>query len=299
MLSKILLAFSIVSNFATLLGFWMAYAASPATLQQTVGHVLILSGAIASILGYAALVWFVFRPKVGREIKRGASFYEDDPHYTTVRNHTFRNETVELDGKRFENCAFENATILFHGRAPTEMIDPTFTGSLQITTDDPAIKNFMGLSELLRSAPHVAKFDCVVVDEQGHEKQQLSSSRRLKFKPVPRPTDYEEAMSLRNELQRFLASLGQPPEFHPASASNLESGVRQAKLANAFEDRVRHTFEAEYAQRAKLLMHRLAATGQGDAELESALEQRYKTYKTIQRIVDRLNVLVSRLPRQP
>ncbi len=110
---------------------------------------------------------------------RGASFYEDDPHYTTVRNQKFRNQTVELDGKRFEDCEFENTTILFHGHAPTEMIGSVFSGSLQIVADDPAINNFVTLSESLRAAPHIAKFDCVLVDEHGHRKEQLGSWRFL------------------------------------------------------------------------------------------------------------------------
>jgi hypothetical protein len=180
-INKILIGFSIVCNFATLLGLWIAYAASPATLQHRVGSILILCGAITSILGYLAFAWFVMRGKIDREASRGASFSDDDPRYATVRNHTFRNETVELDGKRFEDCEFENSTILFHGRAPTEIIDPTFKGSLQIASDDPAINNFIGLSELLRRFPHVAKFDCVVIDDHGHKKQQLSSWTRVKF----------------------------------------------------------------------------------------------------------------------
>ena len=124
--------------------------------------------------------------------ERGPSFYEDDPHYKTVRGHKFRNETVELDGKRFEDCEFENSTILFHGNAPTEMIDPKFLGSLQIASDDPAINNFITISEVLRGVPHVAKFDCVAVDEQGHKKEHISSWTRVRFKPVTDAKDSPE-----------------------------------------------------------------------------------------------------------
>ena len=113
-----------------------------------------------------------------------AAFEEDNPHFKMVRNHKFTNETVELDGKRFEDCEFENTTILFHGNAPTELINPKFRGSLQILSDNPAINNFITLSEILRSAPHVAKFDCVSIDEAGHKKQAISSWTRLRFKPV-------------------------------------------------------------------------------------------------------------------
>jgi hypothetical protein len=62
MLTKILLAFTIVCNFATLFGLWVAYEASPATLQAQIGHALLLCGAVASILGYLAFAYFVMRP---------------------------------------------------------------------------------------------------------------------------------------------------------------------------------------------------------------------------------------------
>jgi hypothetical protein len=121
--------------------------------------------------------------------RRSASFYEDDPHFKTVRDHKFKNETVELDGKRFEDCEFVNSTIVFHGHAPTEIIDPKFLGSLQIETDDPAINNYITLSEIIRNMPTVAKFDCTRVDEHGHTKQDISSWTRVRFKPISEMKD--------------------------------------------------------------------------------------------------------------
>lgn len=49
-------------NFATLLGLWIAYEASPATMQARIGHVLLTCGALASILVYGAFAWFVMKP---------------------------------------------------------------------------------------------------------------------------------------------------------------------------------------------------------------------------------------------
>jgi len=65
MLTKILLAFTVVCNFATLLGLWIAYEASPATLQLKIGHVLAWSGAIASAILYFFVAWLVMHgPKM-------------------------------------------------------------------------------------------------------------------------------------------------------------------------------------------------------------------------------------------
>jgi len=62
MLRKGLLAFTIVSNFATLLGLWIAYQSAPAALQAKTGHLLLFSGAIASVVTYIAFAVFVMRP---------------------------------------------------------------------------------------------------------------------------------------------------------------------------------------------------------------------------------------------
>lgn len=70
MLAKTLLPFTIVCNFATLFGLWIAYEAAPATLQARIGHELLLWGAGASIVAYVAFAFLVMRPKIN-EAKDG------------------------------------------------------------------------------------------------------------------------------------------------------------------------------------------------------------------------------------
>lgn len=53
-----------------------------------------------------------------------------------VRDKTFKNETVELDGKRFTNCTFDGCVLKYSGgdteigsRCSTTGIRPRFTGA--------------------------------------------------------------------------------------------------------------------------------------------------------------------------
>jgi len=64
MLKKGLLVFSLVSNFATLVGLWLSYASAPATVQNKFASMLLVSGAFASTGGYIAFAWLVMRPLV-------------------------------------------------------------------------------------------------------------------------------------------------------------------------------------------------------------------------------------------
>jgi hypothetical protein len=45
------------------------------------------------------------------------------PQWEVMNGHTFKNTTVELDGKSFQNCTFENVSWMFRGRAPVEICE--------------------------------------------------------------------------------------------------------------------------------------------------------------------------------
>lgn len=61
MLQKILLGFGVLSNFATLLGLWIAYISTPETVQNRIGHVLLIAGASVSVALYLIVAWVIQR----------------------------------------------------------------------------------------------------------------------------------------------------------------------------------------------------------------------------------------------
>jgi len=105
--------------------------------------------------------------------------FSGDPVFKLVRGVKFHNETVELDGKRFEDCTFTNVTVMFHGTAPMEIENSEFAGSLLIQSDDPAVNHFVRVAESLRNFHTVARFGCISVDEKGNTKERLSDWQRL------------------------------------------------------------------------------------------------------------------------
>ena len=46
----------------------------------------------------------------------------------------FKDQTIELDGKRFEGCVFENCTLLLKGFGPYEMEDCVLIPGCKIET---------------------------------------------------------------------------------------------------------------------------------------------------------------------
>jgi len=57
---------------------------------------------------------------------------------TKVEGQKYLNEEVEIDGKEFSDCTFENVTLLYHGRGATSFENNVFSKSVHIKTDDRA-----------------------------------------------------------------------------------------------------------------------------------------------------------------
>jgi hypothetical protein len=91
----------------------------------------------------------------------------------------FRNEKVLLDGKSFEKVTFENVTYLVNGTAPFDLVNCTFSGSIQISTDSDSVASGLLLSKelgLIRQDAPVFR-----TDPNGN------SERMESAKPHPEP----------------------------------------------------------------------------------------------------------------
>jgi hypothetical protein len=76
------------------------------------------------------------------------------PQWDIVSGHSYSNKTIEVDGKSFRDCKFENVTFVFRGKAPTEFIgDTQVAGGFSVDTDDPAIMLFAKLQRFARNIP--------------------------------------------------------------------------------------------------------------------------------------------------
>lgn len=146
-----------------------------------------------------------------------------NPKWETVDDSTFKNTTVELDGKDFWRCKFENVTLVFHGRAPVQFGPGNeFKGSLALKSDHPAAKMFANLLYVFRSLKGEGKRmmeghedsrgkmfpdNFVIVKEENKNE---ASQQKLSQYPIPQLRT--KVLGMVSELQGFLGEHGQEPE---------------------------------------------------------------------------------------
>lgn len=91
------------------------------------------------------------------------------PKQETVYAKSFVNETVELDGKIFDHCHFENVKLIFHGHAPVTFNQSDFKGELYFGSDNIAINQFMITSSALdRLKGFIRLHNWVQMDSNGN-----------------------------------------------------------------------------------------------------------------------------------
>jgi hypothetical protein len=87
-----------------------------------------------------------------------------------VYGKSYRNESVQIDGKKFDHCNFENVTFIYAGVAPTDLVECHFTGTTYLKTSSDALKGYMVLQEQLRkmAAVQTGSFFVAGVDANGN-----------------------------------------------------------------------------------------------------------------------------------
>ena len=140
----------------------------PAFLSGSFWHYIPLLFLIA-----AGVIWAIGRvvpSKQPTEGKTGMDWRDAfrNPRWEIVSDHRYHNDSVVVDGKSFRDCRFVNSKLLFHGIAPTEFIGTTqFEGSVELTTDNPAIIVFSTLQRALTKAPN-ARIEQGTLDAKGN-----------------------------------------------------------------------------------------------------------------------------------
>lgn len=90
------------------------------------------------------------------------------PQWEIIAGHSFMNSTVEVDGKSFRDCKFQNVTFVFHGKAPVEFVGTNqISGSFSLNTDNLAVTMFSKLQRFARNIPG-ARIVETAVDERGN-----------------------------------------------------------------------------------------------------------------------------------
>jgi len=91
---------------------------------------------------------FIFR-EIGWIDKRDSNIttFPIAYEYKMVRNEKYMNESILLDGHRYENCRFTNVTFIWNGSAPFELINCDREGAFRLTSRNDVINTTLNLLE--------------------------------------------------------------------------------------------------------------------------------------------------------
>jgi hypothetical protein len=147
---------------------------------QPVSFWLVLLLAVGSLV-FALLGWLWHQPQAV-ETPKWIDKLE------VVSRHRFVNEQVELDGKMFDHCYFENVTLIYHGTGGWSIIEGTFgPGNLFAMTDNKAARGFAELIGFIRQLPATTTFSIGARDAQTGQIRQIFKEERVLPPPAAAP----------------------------------------------------------------------------------------------------------------
>lgn len=145
---------------------WLATQMSSANIDSLVSLVTVLVPAALSGIAVFLILWVArqwWEPSKPKEATASASGGRQNPiSIVEIREQTFKNTTIILDGHRYVSCTFENCTIQWDG-GKFSIDAPKFVGSYGIASSNPVIVDTLGLLKGLNMmdkevAVHRAKY---------------------------------------------------------------------------------------------------------------------------------------------
>jgi hypothetical protein len=124
-----------------------------ASVPVATGLKIIAGSLIASVILSGISIYAAWHPAQFKYPPEFGHLEQIDCEVGPYAGKQFIIETVEIDGKKFMNCYFENATLLFHGRDTFSFQHNLFEHSVVYVTDNQAIGAFaelLAVSEMLR-----------------------------------------------------------------------------------------------------------------------------------------------------
>lgn len=89
--------------------------------------------AILAAIGITLTSWGLYRSYTA-----GFKDWADEDH--PIADRTFRNEAVEIDGKVFRHCTFENVSFVYKARQSFKIQNCTFIGKRMIRAASPEVE---------------------------------------------------------------------------------------------------------------------------------------------------------------
>lgn len=128
------------------------------------------------------------------------------------------------------------------------------------------------------------------------QKSPLSQARG--GKELSDPGLKNQAVSLANEILRFLEDIGPKPKPSITSSMTEDEIVdADSDKIGSWVDRVHHTYFAKFRDRVDSVSHGLAAEGLSDPELNACIDLQVQTANGLRTIAEKLLLLSSRLPQ--
>jgi hypothetical protein len=102
---------------------------------------LTVLGIGAGVLLFGIAVGMVIADHRNKTEKPNANkfVFEDGPPRIVVSKKRFQNQRVILDDHSYQECIFENVTLVFNGTRPFGLLKYTINGNVKIDSDNPSV----------------------------------------------------------------------------------------------------------------------------------------------------------------